>query len=327
MRWKSALATLALAMRRARRERAAAARASRSNVDAHGHDQRRQRRASCPASTVNVSSPAQVGGVQTSVTDSQGVYRFPALHPGVYELDATLSGFKTVKRGDITLTLGTTTTIDVTLSVASVSETVQVVGETPIVDIKSSASNTQLSDAVLQNLPTGRFQPDIINLTPGVAVQRRLRRRAELERAADGRRRRQRSRRRHAVVVLQLQLGRADSDRRARRQRRVRRVHRRRRQQHHPVGQQQGARSRRVPDRAQELGRRTTPPRCRPRCRRRSRRARSRATGTRPGRSASRSSRTSCSCSPGSSTSTARIGRPATPATSRPRRIRGRSTS
>ena len=68
------------------------------------------------------------------------------------------------------LTLGTTTTIDVTLSVASVSETVQVVGETPIVDIKSSASNTQLTDAMLQNLPTGRFQPDIINLTPGVTA-------------------------------------------------------------------------------------------------------------------------------------------------------------
>src|SRR5262249_46519529 len=73
-----------------------------------------------PGVTVNASSPAQVGGVQTSVTDSQGVYRFPALHPGIYELEASLSGFKSVKRGEITLTLGTTTTIDVTLSVASV---------------------------------------------------------------------------------------------------------------------------------------------------------------------------------------------------------------
>jgi Carboxypeptidase regulatory-like domain/TonB dependent receptor-like, beta-barrel len=122
-----------------------------------------------PGVTVNASSPSQVGGVQTSVTDSQGVYRFPALRPGIYELEASLSGFKSVKRGEVTLTLGTTTTIDVTLSVASVSETVQVLGETPVVDIKSSASNTQLSEAVLQNLPTGRFQPDIINLTPGVA--------------------------------------------------------------------------------------------------------------------------------------------------------------
>src|SRR5437868_636668 len=121
-----------------------------------------------PGVTVNVSSPQQVGGVQTSVTDSQGIYRFPALHPGVYEMDTTLAGFKTVKRSDIVLALGTTATIDVTLSVASVSETVQVTGESPVVDVKSSASNTQLTDAMLQNLPTGRFQPDIINLTPGV---------------------------------------------------------------------------------------------------------------------------------------------------------------
>ena len=124
-----------------------------------------------PGVTVNVSSPQQVGGVQTSVTDSQGIYRFPALHPGVYEMETTLAGFKTVKRSEIVLALGTTTTIDVSLAVASVSETVQVTGESPVVDIKSSASNTQLTDAMLQNLPTGRFQPDIINLTPGVNSQ------------------------------------------------------------------------------------------------------------------------------------------------------------
>lgn len=122
-----------------------------------------------PGVTVTVSSPQQVGGVQTSVTDSQGVYRFPALHPGVYAMETTLAGFKSVKRADIVLALGTTTTIDMTLAVASVSETVLVTGESPVVDIKSSASNTQLTNEMLQNLPTGRFQPDIINLTPGVS--------------------------------------------------------------------------------------------------------------------------------------------------------------
>jgi len=91
-----------------------------------------------PGVTVNISSPSQVGGVQTNVTDSQGIYRFPALHPGVFEMEATLSGFRTVKRADIVLPLGTTTTIDVTLSLASVSETVQVVAEAPVIDVKSS---------------------------------------------------------------------------------------------------------------------------------------------------------------------------------------------
>ena len=122
-----------------------------------------------PGATVNVSSPSQVGGVQPSVSDSQGIYRFPALRPGIYEMEATLAGFKTVKQSNIVLPLGTTITIDLTLAVASVSETVQVTGTSPVVDIKSSASNTNLTDAMLQNLPTGRFQPDIINLTPGVS--------------------------------------------------------------------------------------------------------------------------------------------------------------
>jgi carboxypeptidase family protein/TonB-dependent receptor-like protein len=121
-----------------------------------------------PGVTVNVSSPSQVGGLQTSVSDAQGIYRFPALHPGVYEMEAALSGFKTVKRSGVVLPLGTTITIDLSLAVASVSETVEVTGASPVVDIKSSSSNTQLDDAMLQNLPTGRFQPDIINLTPGV---------------------------------------------------------------------------------------------------------------------------------------------------------------
>src|SRR5438105_7937104 len=89
-----------------------------------------------PGATVNVSSPSMVGGVQTSVTDSQGIYRFPALRPGIYQMETTLSGFKTVRRADIILPLGTTTTIDVALAVASVSETVQVTAETPVIDIK-----------------------------------------------------------------------------------------------------------------------------------------------------------------------------------------------
>jgi carboxypeptidase family protein/TonB-dependent receptor-like protein len=122
-----------------------------------------------PGVTVTTSSPGQVGGVQTAVTDSDGIYRFPSLHPGVYEMEVTLTGFRSVKRTGIRLPLGTTVTIDAELAISSVSETVQVTGEAPIVDIKSSASNTNLGDAVLQNLPTGRFQPDIINLTPGVS--------------------------------------------------------------------------------------------------------------------------------------------------------------
>ena len=209
-----------------------------------------------PGVTVNVSSPSMVGGVQTSVSDSQGIYRFPALRPGIYSMETTLSGFNTVKRSDITLPLGTTVTIDVSLAVASVSETVQVSGEAPVIDVKSSASNTQLSEAMLQNLPTGRFQPDIINLTPGVNSS-----------VAYGGSQSSNALLMDGVDVSDPEAGTpwsffnynwveqvqivalgANAE--------YRRVHRRRRQQHHPVRQQQLAWARRVPDRAEKLGRR-----------------------------------------------------------------------
>ena len=77
-----------------------------------------------PGVTVTVSSPQQIGGVQTSVTDPQGVYRFPALRPGVYTMETTLSGFRSVNRTDIQLVVGATTTIDVSLTVASVRSSV-----------------------------------------------------------------------------------------------------------------------------------------------------------------------------------------------------------
>ena len=287
MKWKRSLRRRAR-VRDARHGRPAAC-ASRSNVDALTGTVKDGTGAVLPGVTVNVSSPSagrrradqrhRLAGQSTASrrcipASTSWKPRCPASRPS----SAATSCCRSARRRPSTSTL----------SVASVSETVQVTGETPVVDIKSSASNTQLTDALLQNLPTGRFQPDIINLTPGVNSQRRVRRLAELQRAADGRRRRQRPGRRHALVVLQLQLGRADAGRRARRQRRVRRVHRRRRQQHHPLRQQQvhglveylTERKNWVADNTTSLS---------ADLRRRSRRARSTATGTRPARSAARS--------------------------------------
>ena len=52
-----------------------------------------------PGVTVEARSPALVG-VSTATTDAQGIYRFPALAPGVYEVSATLAGFSPRKVAD-----------------------------------------------------------------------------------------------------------------------------------------------------------------------------------------------------------------------------------
>src|SRR4051812_38953375 len=50
-----------------------------------------------PGVTVTATSPSMMG-TQTQVTNENGTYRFPAVPPGVYELNFELAGFNTVKR-------------------------------------------------------------------------------------------------------------------------------------------------------------------------------------------------------------------------------------
>jgi hypothetical protein len=123
-----------------------------------------------PGVTVTASSPSLIGGPVTSVTDGTGTYRFPAVLPGTYSITATLSGFRTVERSEIRLPVGETVTVDFQLPVASVTDTIVVRGESPVVDVTSSAAPVNIDSELLQNLPTGRFQPDIINTVPGVAL-------------------------------------------------------------------------------------------------------------------------------------------------------------
>jgi hypothetical protein len=121
-----------------------------------------------PGATVSITSPSLIGGTHSSVTDSQGVYRFPSIPPGVYELTAELAGFRKVTRTDIRLPLGATITVDVAMGLVTAAEEIVVNANASMVDVKSSASNTQIDNELLQNLPTTRFQPDVIDLAPGI---------------------------------------------------------------------------------------------------------------------------------------------------------------
>jgi Carboxypeptidase regulatory-like domain/TonB dependent receptor-like, beta-barrel len=121
-----------------------------------------------PGATVSITSPSLIGGAHSATTDSQGVYRFPSLQPGVYALTAELQGFRTVTHDNIRLPLGATITMDVAMGQVAAAETVVVSGRPSMVDVKSSAANTQIDNELLQNLPTQRFQPDVINLAPGI---------------------------------------------------------------------------------------------------------------------------------------------------------------
>ena len=120
-----------------------------------------------PGVTVTVSSESVIGGSRTAVTDETGTYRFPALPPGTYTVKIELSGFRAVSH-EARLQLGQTITVDAQLQ-PGLTDTVEVTGTAPTVDVKSSAAQKNLTEEILEFIPFGsRFGPDAIILAPGV---------------------------------------------------------------------------------------------------------------------------------------------------------------
>jgi len=125
-----------------------------------------------PGVTVEARSPALVG-VATAVTDAQGAYRFPSLSPGVYEVSATLQGFRDAKTTGIRLELGLILKVDLALGVAGVAETVQVTGEAPLIDVKQNSAGANIQSEVIDRIPKGRDYTSVVTTAPGIDSESR----------------------------------------------------------------------------------------------------------------------------------------------------------
>jgi hypothetical protein len=121
-----------------------------------------------PGATVTVASEALIGGTRESVTDANGVYRFPALPPGMYTVTVELSSFKKASQ-EARLELGQTITLDMKLEVGGLTEVLEVAGTSPTVDVKSSSAQKNLPTEVLEYMPfSSRFGPGAMLIAPGV---------------------------------------------------------------------------------------------------------------------------------------------------------------
>src|SRR5207253_6921653 len=86
-----------------------------------------------PGVTVTLSGPA-VMGTQTATTNEHGQYRFPGVASGTYSLKFELSGFSPLVRDGIVIPVRQTVTVDVSMKLAALQETVVVSGDSPTVD-------------------------------------------------------------------------------------------------------------------------------------------------------------------------------------------------
>jgi hypothetical protein len=87
--------------------------------------------AAIPGATVTVTNTA-TRGTRTTTTNGQGLYSFPALPPGSYELKVELQGFKTAEIRSFKVDVQQTVRVDVPLQVGALDETVTVVGQSTL---------------------------------------------------------------------------------------------------------------------------------------------------------------------------------------------------
>ena len=120
--------------------------------------------------TVVLTGAGLPAGSVTATTDARGGYRFVNLVPGEYTLSARRDGFKTIVRRGIALPVETTFTIDLSLELSALRETVEVQAPSPLVDVRTAASPPILSNQMLERLPTSRSLVDLLNLAPGIGV-------------------------------------------------------------------------------------------------------------------------------------------------------------
>jgi hypothetical protein len=123
-----------------------------------------------PGVTVTATSPALLGA-QSVTSEAGGEYRFPSLPAGTYTLTFELSGFQTLKRENITLATGQTLNVDTTLQLASLSETITVSGQAPVVDKQATAVGYVQTTAQLTGVPTSTDLWGALAQTPGVRMQ------------------------------------------------------------------------------------------------------------------------------------------------------------
>ena len=125
-----------------------------------------------PGVTVTVIRP-DTGYQIVLVSDVVGTVRALGLAPGTYEVKLDLAGFGSVIEKGLTVRVGQTARLGVTLKVAQLAETVNVVAEAPLVDIFKTDSSTNIVPEQIQSLPVAdRDFQRLAFLAPGVQRER-----------------------------------------------------------------------------------------------------------------------------------------------------------
>jgi hypothetical protein len=123
-----------------------------------------------PGASVTVTNTATRGTRETT-TNAEGLYTFPSLPPGNYELKIELQGFKTAEVSTFKVDIQQTVRRDVALEVGTLQETVTVDTRATLLNTQSTTVGTVIDNKVVTELPlNGRQYLNLVAISPNVNV-------------------------------------------------------------------------------------------------------------------------------------------------------------
>lgn len=103
------------------------------------------------------------------VTNANGYFTVPGLAPGKYETRASLQGFTTAVQTGLVLEVAQQAALDLVLKLGTAEETITVTGESPLVDVRTSALSAVVDEKTIEELPlNGRNYIMLATLQPGI---------------------------------------------------------------------------------------------------------------------------------------------------------------
>ena len=121
-----------------------------------------------PGATVTIQNQ-DTGLSRTITTNETGRYVAPALSLGNYQVSVQLAGFQNQVRSGIVLTVGREAVVDFRLGVGAVTQTIEVRGEAPLVELTNATMGGLVDDRTIREMPLNSRSWDTLAYTiPGV---------------------------------------------------------------------------------------------------------------------------------------------------------------
>ena len=120
--------------------------------------------AAMPGASVEVTN-VDTGAKHVTVANNAGEYRFNNLPVGTYDVTASAASFATTTIKGFKLELNKTSTLQITLDIASASATIEVSGATPALDTTTSQVTTTFDERLNRDLPSSSVFGGVLNLS------------------------------------------------------------------------------------------------------------------------------------------------------------------